>query len=247
MNKDNGGIIQIELGTMLRILWRKAGFIAVLVALCGAIAFGYSRFAMPAKYEASVLLYARSSVSGSKVNVSQAELNAAQSLVNTYIVILKTPTTLDQVIREADVPYTRTQLGSMVSAISVNGTEIFRVKVTAPDPREAADIANAIGKLLPPKISQIVEGSEARLLEEAVIPGGKSSPSVIKNTVIGMLLGGVLACAIVVLLLLKDDKIHDTQYLTDKYDLPILTVVPDLRDNGGSGYGHGGEGSGNGK
>ena len=49
-----------------------------------------------------------------------------------------------------------------------------------------------------------------------------------KNTAIGMILGFVLACGIIVVMELLDDQIHDSDYLVQTYDIPVLAVIPDL-------------------
>ena len=136
----------------------------------------------------------------------------------------------------------------MISAASVNSTEIFYVEVTSPDPKEAETIANTIGQILPEKIASIVEGSSARIVDYAVVPARKASPSISKNTILGMLVGIVVACAIIIIRELMDDEIHNADYLMDTFDIPVLAVVPELTINStGSdyyeyGYGKSGKG-----
>src|SRR5699024_8716966 len=96
-------------------------------------------------YEAEALMYVNSneiSVGSTKLSISAAELSAAQSLVETYIVILNTRTTLNDVVEQTGVSYTYEQLRKMISAESVNGTEVFSITVTSPDPKEAELLAN---------------------------------------------------------------------------------------------------------
>ena len=66
-----------------------------------------------------------SNLSVGSTSISLTDLNAAQSLVDTYIVILKSRPTLEDVIEKANVSYTYEQLESMISASSVDGTEGF--------------------------------------------------------------------------------------------------------------------------
>ena len=42
------------------------------------------------------------------------------------------------------------------------------------------------------------------------------------------MLGFVLACGIVVIMELTDEQIHDSDYLIQTYDIPVLAVIPDL-------------------
>jgi hypothetical protein len=123
----------------------------------------------------------------------------------------------------------------------VNDTEIFEITVTSSSPTEAEQIANTLADILPEKISGIVAGSDVRVVDYAVVPASRISPSYTSNTAKGAMLGILLAAAYIVLRYLLDEKIHSEDYLTNTYpDIPLLAVVPDMSDkkgkNSGDGY-----------
>lgn len=233
MNKIENEEMEIDLLQLMRALWRKAWAIILVAAIFGVAALGGTAMFIKPLYKAEALMYVNSSnitVGGTKVSISQSELTAAQTLVDTYIVILNTRTTLEDVIEQSGVPYTYEELmkKDMIHAAAVNGTEVFSIEVTSTDPKEAELLANTIARILPEKIASIVEGSSARIVDYAVEPAEKASPSLTKNTLIGAVLGFVLACGVVVVLELMDEQIHDSDYLTETYDIPVLAVIPDL-------------------
>lgn len=229
MERNNNDEMEIDLLELLSALWQRVWSIVLAAVMLATAALAGTVFFVTPLYEAKALMYVNSSLSvGGKVSISMAELNAAQSLIDTYAVILKTRTTLNDVIAETGVPYTYEELEKMITAESVNGTEIFAITVTSPSPQEAEQLANAVAEILPDKIASIVEGSSVRIVDYAVVPAHKASPSLVKNTIIGGLLGFVLMCGVVVVQFLMDDKIHDSDYLTKTYDIPVLAVIPDL-------------------
>lgn len=231
MERTNEEEMEIDLLKLVKALWCKAWAIVLAAAICGGAVLAYTALFVTPLYKAEALMYVNSSdisVGGAKVSISQGELSAAQSLVKTYIVILNTRTTLNDVIEQSGVSYTYEELKEMISAESVNSTEIFSISVTSPDPQEAELLANAIVRVLPEKIASIVEGTSARIVDYAVVPSHRSSPSLSKNTMIGALLGFVLACGIIVVMELMDEQIHDPDYLIQTYDIPVLAVIPDL-------------------
>lgn len=232
MNKKDD-YIEIDLARLFGALWKKAWAIILAALLVGAAAFGYTKFMVTPIYKARTLIYVNNSVSlgDAKVSLSSGDLSVAKSLVDTYIVILNSRTTLDEVAQRADVDYSYEQLKNMISCASVNSTEIFYVEVTNPDPKEAELIANTIAQVLPEKIASVVEGCSARIVDYAIEPVRPAAPNVAKNTIMGMLLGMVLSCGIIVLLVFKDDKIHNTDYLVQNYDIPVLAVIPELSAN----------------
>lgn len=231
VNNMENGELEIDLLKLLQALWRKAWAIVLVTAIAGGAVFAATAVFIRPKYRAEALMYVNSSnisVGGTKVSISQSELSAAQTLVDTYIVILNTRTTLEDVIERTGVSYDYEELKEMITAESVNGTEVFSIQVVSKDPAEAEKLANAIAQTLPEKIASIVEGSSARIVDYAVIPAEKDSPSLVRNTAVGMILGFVLICAVIVVQELMDDLIHDADYLNQTYDIPVLAVIPDL-------------------
>lgn len=241
ISNNDEDVIEIDLLRLMKALWRKAWLIILTAILGGALVLGGTMLFVTPTYKASVLMYVNSSdisVGGTKLSISQGELSAAKSLIETYAVILKTRTTLNDVIEMTGVDYEYEDLVEMIEAASVNSTEVFQIDVVTPDPAEATNIANTIALVLPEKIASIVEGSSARIVDMAVQPTEMDSPSYIKNTAIGALVGFLMASAVIVVLELMDDKIHDSDYLTQTYDLPILAVIPDLVSSQKDGYGY---------
>lgn len=227
----NNEELEIDLLRLIRALWKRAVAIVLVTLLFAVIVLGCTAAFIKPKYKATALMYVNSnslSLGSAKVSISQSELTAAKTLVDTYIVIMKTRTTLEEVIERAELSYTYEELQEMIEAAAVNDTEVFAVDITSTSAYEAALIANAIAEILPSKISAIVEGSSARIVDYAVVPAEKDSPSLLKNAVIGAVLGFVLSCGVVVVLELMDDKVHDSDYLIQTYDIPVLAVIPDL-------------------
>lgn len=249
VNKREGEMIEmgktneydeIDLGQLLEAMWKKAWAIVLAAILGGGVFFAYAKFMITPLYVADAQMYVNnSSVSfgNTSLTISSAELSAAKTLVDTYIVILNSRDTLNEVIRETGVPYTYHELAGMVKAGAVNNTEVFSITVTSPSPQEAELIANAIVKVLPIRIADIVDGSDVRVVHYAIVPTAKVSPNITRYTAIGMLVGVIVACAVICVMVLRDTLIHNEDYLMDTYGLPVLAVIPDLMDHsGGVGY-----------
>ena len=170
---NSGDFLEIDTLQLLRALWRRIWAIILAALIAGGAAFAYGNFMVTPMYQASTLLYVNSnsiSLGGTSLSISAGEVNSARTLVSTYLVILKTRLTLEPVIKEAGVDYSYETLSGMVSAAAVNNTEVFRVTVTSANPEEAKLLANTIAKVLPERISEIVAGTSARVVDFAVTP-----------------------------------------------------------------------------
>ncbi len=239
MTKNSNGEIEIDLLQLFRALWKNALVIILVAVLCGGLAFGGTYMFITPKYKATAMMYVNNStvsVGSTSFSISSGELSAAQTLVDTYIVILNTRTTLDEIIEESGVPYTVDELNKkkMITASAVKGTGVFSVTVESESPTEAELIANTIARVLPDRISDIIEGSDVRIVDYAIVPAHRSSPSYTKNTAIGGLLGVVLVAGIICLKEIfgaeEDVMLHSSDDLAKLYpDIPVLAIIPDMR------------------
>jgi capsular polysaccharide biosynthesis protein len=116
----------------------------------------------------------------------------------------------------------------MLTAEAINETEMFAVRVTSPSPQMSADIANAIADIAPAEISEIIEGSSAKVIDYAVVPTSRISPSFTVNTVVGSLIGGVLAAMFFVVCFLMDTRVKSAEDLESIYPVSVLGEIPDF-------------------
>lgn len=239
MMPNSNDYYEIDLMQIFHILWHRLWVIILAAIVGGALLFSYATFLITPKYEAQAMMYVNNSgisLGGTEFSISNAELTAAQSLVDTYIIILNSRTTLNEVIRDADLDYSYQELRNMLSAEAVNNTEVFRITITSESPKEAERIANTIVDILPARISDVVDGSSVRTVDFATIPSEKASPDITRFTAIGILLGIIAACMVLIIRSLTDTLIHNEDYLTETYELPVLAVIPDLFHGGKADY-----------
>ncbi len=231
----------IDLLHVMKSLWHRAWVIALAGFLAAALGFCISAFVITPTYSSSVMLYVNNtsfSLGNTNVSISASQITAAQSLVKTYREILKNRTTLERVIDKTGVSYTYTELYGMIEAEPSNETEIMKVTVTTTDPYEAAKIANGIAEVLPVRVAEIIDGASMEVVDSAIPNLNKVAPSITKYTAIGLILGVLLAAAILVILAIMDDTIHDEDYILQNYDCPILAKVPNLLNSGSKHYGY---------
>lgn len=222
---------EIDLLELLKILLNKIWLIITISALSAVCLFSYAFYFLEPKYESSTMFYVNNNnlnIGSISYSISSSDISASQSLVDTYIVILKTRNTLETVIEKAQLNYSYEQLVSMISASSVNHTEIFQVKVKSGDPKEACIIANTIANVLPDKISSIVTGSGAKIVDYAVINPIKVSPNVSLYTLLGFAFGFVISSLLIILTYYLDDSIKSESDIVVGDKIPVLAIIPNL-------------------
>lgn len=231
----------IDLLHIAKALWQRAWIIVISALVAAVVGFSVSAFTIAPKYSSQIMLYVNNSsvsLGTTSFRISASDLSASQSLVKTYGVILNNRTTLEAIIDKSGLPYSYSQLSSMIDTSSVNDTEVMRVSVTSTDPYEAAKIANCIAEVLPARISEIIEGCSMEVIDSAVPNTNKISPNITKYTAQGFILGFIIAAGILTVLAIMDDTIHDEDYIINTYDYPLLAVIPDLSTADSNKYGY---------
>jgi len=85
--------IEIDLMRLVKLLWSKVWIIALSMILLGSILFSYAMFFISPLYKSSAMMYVNNSsikVGSTSFSISSSELSAAKTLLDLYVVILKT-------------------------------------------------------------------------------------------------------------------------------------------------------------
>lgn len=232
---------QFDIGEMLRELWRNILAIILAAAIGGAAMFGWTFFMVKPQYSATATLYVnRSSFSLGGANFSITSGLSTDTLVDLYMLIIRSRTTLEEVIDEAGLNMSSGALRGMISTTD-SGSGAFNITVTSSDPVQAELIANTIAKILPDRIANIIDGSSVRIIDYAIIPSSRSSPDYINSTVKGVLAGAAVCVALILLryylVQRSDSAVRSADELKQLFpDYAILASIPDMRVNGKDGY-----------
>lgn len=236
--------IEIDLKQLVDALLDKSWLIVAVAVLCAMVTFAGTFLFITPQYQSAAMFYVNNSdisVGKATLSLEASDISASRGLVETYIVILNTRETMLDVIDYAGVDVTYEAVKGMIKAEAVEETEVFRVTVTSPDPMQAEQIANAIAYILPKRIATIIEGTSAKVVDAAVVATRPSSPSYTRNTMLGFLIGLVLAAGLIVLRELMDITVRTEEDIARNCKYPVLAAVPDMEvsSKGGYYYGYG--------
>jgi len=245
VKKTYNGEAEIDLIKLFTVLWKNVLAIILVAAMTAAAAFFVTYTFIKPTYKAETSMYVNNSsfsFGSTSFSISSSELSASNSLVQTYIFILKSRTTLEAVIKEAGIDYDYVTLrDEILKTEALSGTAAFKVAITSESPAEAELIANTIAKILPERISEIVDGASVRIVDYAIVPAHRASPSYTNNVLIGGLIGAFIASIWIIIRYIiresEDELIHTSDELTQQYPkYPLLAVIPDMRLSEKKGY-----------
>lgn len=221
---------QIDIKQLAGVLLKKAPLIIALALVVGVIAFIYSNYFMPPVYQARITFWVDNQQGASEsAKVQGSDFSTAVMLAKGYVRLIDSDMVLDEVSVITGYGYTSNQIKSMLSAgMTDEETPVFAVLVRNTRPEHAQAIANALGSVAPSQIQGIIKGSNATVVDPAKLPTMPISPNVRRNTLVGLMLGFVLGVGLVLVANAFDVRIKDSDYLSQKYDLPVLGVIPKI-------------------
>ena len=214
----------IDLGELFSALIRRIGIILLAAAVLGAAGFLYSTFLATPLYRASAMMIVNAGERYPEY-VSTDQLRSAASLVDTYSIIIKSDTVMNEVIDHLDMEETYDSMVRDVSVRAVNDTQVMQIDVTATDPEVARDVCAEITKVAPDAIVEMVEAGSVSLVSKANASSAPVSPNVMRNTALAAFAGFLLAAALVVIQTLLDNKVKGEADIA-AISLPIIGIIP---------------------
>lgn len=197
-------------------------------ALAGGILFcAYTMFLMTPMYTStsSVLILTKETTLA-----SLADLQMGSQLTNDYSVLITSRPVLEDVIKNLKLDMEYRDLANCISVNNPTDTRILEISVTYPSATQSAKIVNELTTLASDFIGDMMEGVPPKIIETGEVPDQKTSPSVSKNTLIGVLIGLVLSCGIVTANMLMDDTIKSEDDVMHYLGIPTLASIPDRKD-----------------
>ena len=232
---DAGRENEVDLVDLFYLLWGHIWVILGCLAAGAAAALLITRFCITPLYEATSSLYVVSASNNSVVNLT--DLQIGSQLTADYQELMRSRPLLEDVIRRLSLEgMTVEQLEKSIRITNTSDTRILKVTASSPDPQQAAAIANELVSLARVYLPQIMETQEPNLVEEAVVPTRKASPSYLYNLVLGGILGAALSCGVLVGRRLLNDTLVTPEDMARCFGVEPLATIPET----GSGPAKGG-------
>ena len=215
--------MEIDLKELFFVLLSKWHMILLSALLCALIGLSAAMFLIPEKFQSKTSIYIYNQQTE---NMTYNDLQTGSTLTKDYEVLVKGRTVLESAIEKLDLDLTYEQINGMVKVTVPASTRIVEITAETTDPYLSRDIADAVREIASTSIAEVMGVDAVNVVETANLPEQKSSPSVSRFTLLGGMIGGVIACGIVVLTFLLNDTIR-TQDDVEKYlGLSTLGIIP---------------------
>ena len=213
---------EIDLFQLLALL-RKHLVLVILLPLVTAGVVAVGSIFLPNEYTATTTMYVLSKTDDQQVPLTQSDLSAGQMLTNDVATILRS----DRVRHDVAQQFGLESLGGYsLSVTSSTTTRVITLSVTANDPRNAAEVANALVEATSRVASEVMQIEAVNVIDSAKTPTVPSGPRRTLYTAVGFMAGLFAAVAIVVIQDMLDTRIRNGQDVEELVGVPVVGHFP---------------------
>ena len=157
--------------------------------------------------------------------ISQYEIESSRALSMTYMEILRGRSFLESVSADIGYKYSWRDISGMISISSVNDTELLSLNITSYSAEDSYIICKSILDKAPAKMLSIFKRGDVEIIDDANMPLIPSKVGLTKMMLIGIVLGFIVAFAIVILIQMYDTRIRNSEELSFRYKISILGEI----------------------
>ena len=218
--------LEIDLKELFFELLSHWKILTVSTIMAAAIALVASKFILVPQYESTSALYVLSNSI-----TSLADIQIGSSLTNDYIVVVKGRPILDQVIENLNLDETYDSLEDRITLENPADSRILEITVRDTDPNRAKVIADEMASVASDYISIKMDQSAPTTIQNGYADGEPVSPHVGMNTLIGAIVGFLLAAAIITISYLTDEDVEQKLGMNLLGSLPEVTSDDNRKDS----------------
>ena len=234
-NKNQSAVVEaagsddteIDLVELFYVFLNRIWLLVICMAIGCAAAFAWTACFIKPVYKTSAEIYVVSASNNSVVNLADLQLGSA--VKSDYMELMLSRPVLEKVIESLNVNKTVSQIRSMVSITNKTDTRILQITATSTDPQLATDVANELATQSILLLPEIMENEPPNLVSTALFPTAPAGPSIVKNTLLGAILGFVLCGAVLVVIFLSDRSFKGADDMQKYFGMMPLAVVPTVQ------------------
>ncbi|WP_449441824.1 YveK family protein [Ureibacillus acetophenoni] len=197
---------------------------SMIISTVTAVIISY--FFLPTIYLAQTQLLVNQK-DGDSSMLSWNQIEMELQLIQTYNIIVKTPTILNKVIEQVNLDLTANQLAEKISVSNESNSKIVNISVEDEHPELAVNIANKIAEVFKDEIPNLMKVDNINILTYATLAKDPTpiKPNKTLNVVIASLVGLMIGIGLSLIFELFNTTVRDEDDLIGIFEFPIMGVV----------------------
>ena len=224
MEIRNNDVVEIDVGELVLVLLHK-WWIILLIGIIGATSTGIvSKYIIQSVYTSTAKVYVINRQDETKMTLS--DLQTGTQLTKDYMILVKSRPVTEQVISKLGLDMTQEQLAEIIEVNTPEDTRILEITVEYHDALLAKQLVDAVADVSSQQMVNVMEMEKVNIVEEGNLPVEPSSPNIMRNTLLGGMVGVALASFICGIIYLMNDTIKTTEDIERHLGITTLGVIP---------------------
>ncbi len=224
MEQRNNEVVEIDVREVLMVLLHK-WWIIILVGIIGATATGIiSKYIIQSVYTSTAKVYVINRQDETRMTLSDIQMGT--QLTKDYMILVKSRPVTEQVISNLNLEMTQEQLAQIIEVNTPEDTRILEIMVKYPDALMAKQIVDALAEVSSEQMVNVMEMEKVNIVEEGNLPIEPSSPNIMRNTLLGGMVGFAVTSLICVIIYMMDDTIKTTEDIEKYLGITTLGIIP---------------------
>ncbi len=227
--KSNSDEIEIDVRELFEILVRKWVLILTVGILAAVTTMAGTKFFVEPQYESVTKMYVLNRQNAN--SLTYTDLQTSLMFSQDFAEIIKSRTVMENAIKDLNLDMQVAQLSRKIDVSTTTNTRIVTIKITDTDPQRARDLADAIREAAAERIRVVMNYEAVNVVDVANLPSAPVGPSVLKNGIIGGILGCLLVIGVLCQAYVVNDTIQTPEDVERYLGLSTLGEIP-LDENG---------------
>ena len=223
MNSNNNEEIEIDLLELIRVLISKIWILILTTVLGLALSAGFTILFIKPVYNSTSILYVLTKTTSV---TSLADIQMGTSLTQDYMVVINSRPVLEKVIDNLGLDMSYEQLRNSVSVTNPTNTRFLEITVSSTDAYLAKKIVDEIADVSAERMAEVMETQAPNVMDYGQISPSPASPSIVKNSIIGAMIGFIIAAGIIIIIHLMNDSIKTSEDIEKYLGINTLGAVP---------------------
>lgn len=215
--------IEIDLGELLLQYLHHWCMIVLSAVLVAGIVFAYCKLVVVPQYSSTAKLY---TLNNRDNETSMSDIQTGTNLSKDYKVIASSRPVVEKVISNLGLNMSYEDMCDKLSVSNQEDTRIIDLTIEDPNPEQAKVIVDEFAAVVSMFIAEKMNQKAPSIIEDGYVSYKKVSPSTLKNTVLGAMIGGMLAVGVVTVTYLMNDTITNSDEIERYLGLNTLAAVP---------------------
>lgn len=236
---------QIYIGEILTYIKARIGIAICGMLLGGAVFWIASAWIIKPEYESSISMYVSNTVNAGYSSTIN-DITASQQLVKTYIALLEDESVYAEISRKLVSEYSQEILEECFKVIEIGGTkfippdeirdcvsmsaendtEVLKIVVTTSDPVIAAEVCRLLGNIASNIFKVVIQAGDVNDIGVIKMNEEPVSLEPVEMGAVGLAAGAAVSILGILLAYVLDTKIHTVSEFSEKYQVPVLGMIP---------------------